>query len=130
MNKKLQSAIEFMIMIGFVLFFFFTFFFIINANLAEEFKERNNKEVKNIALTAQDEISLAVEASDGYSRQFELPEKVANRDYDINIIESLIYLNTTDGEYALALPTVNVSGNLKTGSNTIRKQNGEVLLNE
>ncbi len=130
MNKELQTSLEFVIMVGFVLLFFSVFLFIIQSNMSDKIQQRTGLELKVIASDAQSEINLALEASDGYSREFEIPEKVGNMDYDINVVEEMVYVNTTDSRNALALPVPNVTGNLQKGKNTIRKEEGEIILNQ
>ncbi len=129
MDKRLQTSLEFIIMIGFVLMFFSVFLLIIQENISRKLEQKQNREVNELASEIQYEINLALETSDGYYREFSIPEKVANRDYNIRVAEGLVYLNTTDGKYAVALPIPEVNGTLQNGTNTIRKQNGEILLN-
>jgi hypothetical protein len=130
MLRKSQSAIEFVIMIGFVLMFFSVFLLIIQENTANKLEEKNRLIVNELAAEIQDEVNLALEASDGYLREFSIPEKVANRDYDVSLAEGFVYLNTTDGKYALALPIPEVNGTIQNGTNMIRKENGAILLNQ
>lgn len=129
-NKQAQSAIEFVILIGFILFFFTVFFLAIQGNMADKLKEKQNLAIKEVALTVQDEINLASRSSDGYYREFKIPEKISNKDYDINITEDMVYVRTQDGKSAIALPVATVTGGIDTGENIIKKENGEVKLNE
>ena len=128
-HSKSQSAIEFMILIGFVLFFFTSFFIVIQWNMRDKLEERNNAAIQNVALIVQDEINLAYESSDGYSRTFRLPEKIDSREYEINITSDLVYIQTKDKYYATALPVHRVVGDVKLGDNFIKKENGEIILN-
>ncbi len=130
MNKKLQTSIEFVIMLGFVLLFFSVFLIIVQGNTRSNLEQKNNLIARGIAEEVQDEVNLALEASEGYSREFELPNKIGAIDYDVNIIDEMVYLNTSDNSIALALPIVNVTGNVQNGTNTIKKENGEILINE
>jgi len=130
MNKRLQTSLEFVIMLGFVLFFFSVFLFIIESNMQSKYEQRTGLQLKEIASDAQSEINLALEASDGYSREFEIPDRVGNSDYDIRIVDEMVYVNTTDSLHALSLPVPNVTGNLRKGNNTIRKEEGEIVLNQ
>lgn len=129
MAKKSQSAIEFMILVGFILFFFTLFFLAIRENMSDKLNERKNLAVKEIALSVQNEINLALKASDGYFRPFEIPEKINNQDYDISIVEKMVYVNLQD-KHAIALPVANITGEIKKGKNEIKKENGEIKLNE
>ena len=126
---KAQSSIEFMILIGFVLFFFASFFLIIQENTADKLKQRQNLIIEEIALTVRDEINFALESSDGYFREFEIPEKAGNQAYDLQIVDDMIYVKTSDEKFAIAIPVAAVNGQIDKGTNKIEKQNGEVYLN-
>ena len=126
---KAQSAIEFIILIAFMFFFFILLFSIIYENTSEKNKDRKNLLVKEIALGVQDEINLALGSSEGYSRNFAVPEKVDNQEYTINITEGLVYVKTDDGKYSMALPVANVTGNIQKGNKKIKKENNEIKLN-
>ncbi len=98
--------------------------------MQSKYEQRTGLQLKEIASDAQSEINLALEASDGYSREFEIPDRVGNSDYDIRIVDEMVYVNTTDSLHALSLPVPNVTGNLRKGNNTIRKEEGEIVLNQ
>ncbi len=126
---KAQTAIEFVILVSFILFFFTLFFIAIQGNSADKIRERQNLRIKEIALTFQNEIDLALESSDGYYREFRIPDEIDNKDYDISITEDMVYVRTQDNKYAIALPVAKVTGDAVKGSNIIRKENGEISLN-
>jgi len=128
-NKKSQSAFEFVILTGVVLAFFTIFFIAIQENLSDKIREKNRIEIKNVALTIQDEINLAFESINGYKREFPIPSTLGGREYDIQIIEGLVYLKTTDEKYAIALPIQDIVGNVTKGDNTIEKREGKIYLN-
>src|SRR3989344_4450064 len=98
-ERHSQSAIEFMILVGFLLFSFTVFFVAIQWNMSDKLSERQALAVKNVAVTVQDEINLASQSSDGYYRQFKLPEEINGREYDIEIIGDIVYVRTVDGRY-------------------------------
>ena len=129
MNKKLQSAIEFLILVGAVLFIFVLFLGLFQQNIGEKTKEKRNYVMTELALSVQNEISLASEASNGYQRQFQIPQNILGLDYEINITSGLVYVRTKDKEHSLALPVQNITGDLNITHNTIKKLNGIVYLN-
>lgn len=129
LRKKSQSSIEFVILIVFILFFFTIFFIAVQSNISSTSKSREGSVIKEIALTVQDEINLAYKSSDGYFRKFRLPDKIANQDYTLIIVEESVYIKTSDNKNALALPVIPVIGNINKGENQIRKENGTVYLN-
>ena len=61
---------------------------------------------------------------------FNVPEKILETNYTISIADNLIYIYTEDEKNALTLSIPEVSGQLVKGSNTIRKIDGEILLNQ
>ena len=128
-SLKAQSSIEFVILVSGVLFFFLFFLFALQINLSDKTREQYNFEIKEIALTVHDEVNLAVQSSDGYSRQFSLPQQILSREYSVNLVSGLVYVRTEDGKFAIALPVANVTGDVQKGKNLIRKVNREVYLN-
>ena len=128
-KKKSQSAIEFVVLVGFVLFFFFATYVIVQENTSKKQQDRQSLIVKETALAVQDEINLAFQSSEGYNRNFIIPEKVGNQEYSIEITEGMVYIRTDDGKNAMAFPVQNVTGQLVKGGNKIEKENGQIKLN-
>ena len=135
MNKKIkkrgQTAIEFVIIVGFVLFFMVAFLAAVQSNINDKLVRNRDIAIKDTALTLVDEINLAHSVSDGYYRNFTLPNVVANGvDYKINVTSGTVYIITNDGRNALALSALNVTGQPRPGKNSIIKNNGIVCLNK
>ena len=126
-NNKAQGAVEFIIILGSVLFFFLVFFAAIQSNVSEKNLEKEKVISQNIALDVQDEINLAAESSEGYYREFSVPENVLGKDYEINITENFVYVKM--GKISVSYKIANITGNIQKGVNIIEKQNGEILLN-
>ncbi len=129
LRRKAQSAIEFVILVGFILFVFVAFFMTVQQSMSGKLRERREISIKEVALTVRDELNLAFEASEGYYREFELPEKLGSLEYEVSITEGLVYVKTEDEENAIALPVVNVTGDTRKGINVIKKEGGEIKLN-
>jgi len=130
MIKRAQSAIEFIILVGAVVFFFLAFIYAVQINTYDELRKNRDLFALEIALTVQNEVSLASESLDGYYRDFEIPLDILGAEYTILIDEGLVYITTTDGKHALALPVVNVTvTTVIVGTNRIRKDGGKVYLN-
>ena len=130
MIKKSQSALEFIILIGAMLFFFIALSLTFQQNIAEKGKQQRNLEVQELALAVQNEIDLATGSSDGYERNFNIPDKLLNIGYQITLTEGFVYIITDDDKHALALPIKNITGEILKGNNLIKKINGQVFLNE
>jgi hypothetical protein len=107
--KRAQSAMEFVMITGAVMFFFVSFISLIHVSI-----EKKNYEKKDIALMIEaeylaDEIALAHEAGAGYERNFTLPQTVLGSLYSIEILEnSSIYVHTLDMKHAMSISTLEV----------------------
>ena len=119
-----------MILVSSVLIFFIGFLFAIQNNISDKLYERKNLAVREVALIVQDEINLALKSSEGYRRNFELPQDVGGTDYEISFVDGFVYIRTTDERHALSLPIVNLTGNIQKGNNLIRKDNGVIFIND
>jgi hypothetical protein len=128
-HKRAQVGMEFLIIIGALFLFISIFLLTIQEDTREERYLSENIMVREVALIAQNEINLALESQDGYSREFDLPEKIGNMDYAIIIDSKIIYIKTTDNKHALILPITNVTGSLNITHNKIQKINGTIYIN-
>ena len=126
-KRKSQGAIEFLIIFGAMLFFFIIFFGIIQENISEKDKEKERIVAQSVALDVQDEINLAAESSEGYSREFSVPENIFGKEYSINVTQSRILI--AYDKFSASYNSRNVTGELKKGVNKIKKENGTVYLN-
>ncbi len=129
MNTRGQSAIEFMIIVGVVFFLFIAFLGVLQSQRADQIYADRDVAAKEVALTVQDEVNLAQSSRDGYQRTFVLPYELLGLPYTVNASLGFVFVRTIDERHALALPIANVSGQITTGSNTIRKKNGTISLN-
>ena len=93
-----QSAIEFLILFGFAFFIFVVFLLAVETDISDEIKKERNLEINEVAIGAQREIYLAIEASDGYIREFEVPGKIANLNYEISIEDGLLYYHSYNNQ--------------------------------
>ena len=92
--KKAQGTIEFIVLFGAILFFFISFFAIIQGNIEDKNEDKEKILLQNTALSLRDEINLAAESSEGYFREFTLPENILGREYEINITDRFVYITT------------------------------------
>lgn len=127
MNLKSQTGMEFLIISGVALFILTSFFLVINTNIEEKNREAEILLIKNLGVTIADEISIAFKSSDGYNRNFLVPEKIGGEDYEVFLISNTVYIETANN--AISLSTKEVEGDLKKGENRIEKTNGIVYLN-
>jgi hypothetical protein len=125
--KKGQGATEFAVIFGFVLFAFVMFLVIIQSNQGEKNKDRARLLLQNTALDVQDEINLAAESSDGYIREFKVPEEILGKEYEINLTGGRVQASIEG--YYVSYKIFSATGNIQKGSNLIRKENRTVYLN-
>jgi len=127
-HKKGQTAVELIILMGFIIFFFIIFVGIIQGQTHDKIQEKKNIIIKDIVKNVQEEINLAHQSTDGYRRKFTIPEKIINDDYEINVFDGIVYANTTNQKQAIALNIKNVTGTISDKTIIITKQNGIVYI--
>jgi hypothetical protein len=129
MKEKSQTAIEFLIIVGFVLGLFTILFLSIEESNKSKIIEQNTIAVQEVAYTIQDEIDLASSSTDGYKRTFNLPTRINGMNYDITLVNTTDYIqiSTTNGKYSMGIgiKTINSTG-IKKGNNTVVKGNGTI----
>ncbi|MDO8508743.1 MAG: dockerin type I repeat-containing protein [Nanoarchaeota archaeon] len=130
MMKRGQSAIEFFVLAGAAILFFLAFSIVVQMNITDKSVEQINLQVKDAAFSLQDEVSLASGSSEGYRRDFKIPDTIGGREYNIEIVDDSVYVKTDDGKFAISLPVGEVTGEVQKGDNFIIKENGKVYLNE
>lgn len=128
-SSKAQTIIEFSILIGVAFLFFIGFLFVLYNNIEDKNFRKHNLELKEIALTVHNEIILASESIDGYTRTFYLPQYVGEKNYTINIIGDLIHVSGLEGRISMYISTLNVTGDVRKGMNEIKKIDGRVYIN-
>lgn len=131
MNVRAQTAIEFFMIVGMVLYFFSLFLGAVQNSNQEKSKILTNQALEEIVKTLKGEINLAISSKEGYSRNFSIPNKVLNsKPYSILINDNLIYAITDDEKNSYSEQIVRINGQPVKGINTIRKINGIVYLNQ
>lgn len=118
---------EFIFLVGFLLFMFVIISGIIVAYTSDTFKKRDIIIGEDLVTKIQKEINLAARVLDGYSRKFMLPQKLGNRDYSILIVGNEVIVHTEKNDFWRVIPPS--IGNLSKGDNIIRKTNGTIYIN-
>lgn len=130
MKKKTnaQFAIEFIVLLGFMFLVFVGFLAVVTNKILDAKGDEKLKIAEEIALIAKDEIDLASGFSDGYKREFQIPNTIDGNDFDIEILfDRELVVNYLDAEYVVFLPD-NVEGNVGKGVNEILKVGGKVVV--
>ena len=127
---KGQSALEFMLLVGVVLFMFVAFYGVLNMQLSDKAQQGVYETLLDRSQSVQDEIALAHSSENGYRRVFVIDSEIYGQPYNMTIVDGVVYSRTLDGTYALSLPVLDVNGQLVMGANVIRNVDGTVLLNQ
>lgn len=130
-NLKGQSAMEFMIIVFLLLFIFVIITSVLATNVVEMNKKKTAVNGEDLTIKVQKEINLAARVRDGYKREFTIPQKIINTDYNISIQNNsnsyIVIINIEGQDFWRKIP--GVIGNINIGSNTIKKTNGTIYLN-
>lgn len=129
-SKKAQIGIEFIIIMSGVMLFMSIFFIIVQNNTQERTYQKENTMIKEIAITVQNEINLAASSIDGYSRDFKIPYKAGNLDYEVNVSDGIVFIKSINDRHSMALPVPDIVGQINITQNTIKKTNGVIYLNQ
>jgi hypothetical protein len=108
----------------------FMLFVVFVTGFAERYRdikmEKERLAVKDLALKVHDEIAIAHNLEDGYTRTFTLPDQVEGSNYTINITGNVVAVTSEHSEYSLAAAPV--TGDVNVGSNTITRSGGTVCI--
>jgi hypothetical protein len=138
MPPRGQTAIEFIILLGFMLFVFTTFFYVIHERSSIIVAQNNHLELQTISDILLQEITIASRVKDGYTRTFEIPFTLKNGNYTVMLSNSSeITVTTIDEEYLVFLPVAvsidtgagtQASGRIYPGTIIIAKRNNNITL--
>lgn len=126
-HLKGQAAMEFLLLMSFLLFIFIIMLGIIASNISYINKKKINLIGEDIVTKVQKEINLASRVLDGYSRDFYIPQRLGNKNYNISVIDNEVIIVVGIENYWRKVPEV--VGDIQKGTNTIRKENGIIYLN-
>ena len=126
-NAKSQVALEFLIFSG-IAFILIIVLTAISANQIKGiFNYKEDILVKDLALKVQGELNLAAMVEDGYTREFEVPDKLDNIDYSIFIVNGTLFVQSKNSIYIARVPKL--IGNVSKGINSINKLSGLIYIN-
>ncbi len=139
MGSKSQFAIEFIALLAFMFLIFLGVTALITSSILDA-KDKERLEIaEDISSMAKNEIDLALAASNGYTRAFELPMTVGGSGYNIRILENReLIVDYIDKEHVSFLPTAKndlgeqiprVCGDIFVPGNEISKENNVVCVN-
>ncbi|MCF7872135.1 hypothetical protein K9L97_03810 [Candidatus Woesearchaeota archaeon] len=124
-QKKAQTSVEFVILIGFgmlLLIILLNMFLQNMANVTKQKEESRSQEIFNLIKT---EIDLAYSTRANYTRTFKIPTQISGSDIQVRCIDNqdiLITINERTHYFLLQNITEGCTQNLKPGSVTIKKE--------
>ncbi len=135
LKRKAQSSVEFVMLITFTLMIASVLFYVLQNNLMEAERDRNEARVEQLMNIVNNEISLAQMSVPTYYRTFYLPSELYGSQYQINATRPSgggtdIVINYKGQEYVFLIPTTLGNAHLlQKGENIILKQTvGEIIL--
>jgi hypothetical protein len=132
-----QTALEFVVLAGFMLFIFSAFALFIKERSSITMQQARYSELAATADALEQEVSNANRVQDGYSRLFELPTSLNAESYTVTAnANSEIAFKTSNEEYILFLPAnisvIDADGHptptIKSGRLMIKKFDGNITL--
>ncbi len=106
--RRAQTAMEFVILIGFMLFVFTTFFLVIQERSSIIKQEIYRRDLDGVAQLITNEIALAQQVRFGYIREFTLPLKLSGENYTVTLnngSEVTIRRDISNDEFVVFLPS-------------------------
>lgn len=124
--KKSQSAMEFMIFMGLAILILMSYFAISHFYLDLIFKQKDVISGQDLTKQLKNEINLASRIEDNYHREFQLPNKIGDKDYTITLAGREIIV-TVDGIDYVELLSVHIT---EQGQDPIEYNPGEIFIVE
>ena len=117
-----------MILVGILFFMLFLFGLSQFGDAKRAYAEKESELVYDLALKLQEEIRAASLVEDGYARNFTIPVKLENFDYDIAVDSGFLTVTSGTAIYTVRIPST--TGSINKGPNYIRKEGGAVYFNQ
>ena len=126
--KKAQASLEFVLLMTFLIIIFILILTLSMNKLEESKNQLIADSVDGLSNSIEQEIKLTKSFSDGYTRIFNIPKKINDKDYEISIVKNReLVIKAGSYEHVAFLPA-NIIGNIGRGINLIEKKNGIVYV--
>ncbi len=131
---KGQAAIELLAVLSLLIIISAFLIFVEADRESQVVSDKLRIDAKSVSETAAQEINTAAIVGDGYQHSFSLPQTIAySTDYNVSIEQSTQTLSALWGEglfQSSIIVTSNVSGNFSKGINSVKNQNGEIIIEQ
>ena len=125
MRAQASAEFIFMIMTGTAMILIFTVIF--SELYQDNLTDKKNIIMQDFGYSIQNEFLIASQTLPGYTRTFDVPEKLEGFTYEATIIGNVLLINYTINTFAFPIPPV--SGELKKGANVLVNENNSLCLN-
>ena len=124
---KSQINNEFFVFLG-ITFLITIAFGIASIDQLNDFRlQRETEAVDDVALKLQKELLIATNVEDGYSRVFQIPDRIDSINYSVAIENLTLYVKSKNSFSIVSIPKV--IGNVSKGANIINRTNGIIYIN-
>jgi uncharacterized protein (UPF0333 family) len=130
-NSKAQVAMEFMILMTLGVAILIILIIAVGSISKNKTDEKTYYELDDFGNSIQQELILAAELEDGYTRIINIPTSINGRKYNITTGSAGDYAGYLNIDYmttTIYYPIPVVNGTLQKGYNKIRKENGSVFI--
>ena len=133
-TRRAQTSMEFVILTSFMVLAFLVFYVIIQSKMVEANKDTTDRAAKQIETLVVNELKVAESVTDGYYREFELPQRINGMDYTVQIMsgvnntpEIVVKYNGLERMYFVNQGYISGSSVVSKGLNNITKSNGVII---
>src|SRR3989344_7688171 len=107
MNFKSQVSFEFFMLVGMAFLVTLVFSALSLKDLNNFRNQKENEDIKDLALKLQQEVIIAAGVEDGYVRSFNIPDKLDSINYSLYIYNSsLLLVQSKNGFYLVQIPRI------------------------
>ncbi len=124
---KAQVAVEFLYVMAFIMIIGGVLIAVVGNEIGDKKDQELLREVRDEARKARQEVFIAADVEDGYQREFEVPQRVNNQEYNLTISDNT--LSAFSGVIGVVYSAPTVQGQFQKGTNTIRREGGVIHLN-
>jgi len=126
--RKCQVANEFVLLLGVAMLMIMLFLSIVSKDMEFMVTKKEQNVLRDIGFSVQNELFIAANVKDGYTRTFEIPPNYRGVNYNVSVNSGYLILSSdrTNQLAEYALPEFN--GTLHLGFNQINKSGGVIYV--
>ncbi len=129
-NRRGQSSLEFIAMVGLALVLFAGFFTFFAGRQATAVAIENQRLAVSTAEEVAFELDLALTQGDGFSRVFDLPADVAGEEYTVSLAGDRVRVRYKDRDILAYTAAEDVNGDIQPGTNKVENRGGVLYVTQ